>query len=175
MEKDLSMDFAYDHNLVARILLTIITLGYSVPIAVADLNKTHATNPVWTGHARFHVVWQVVSYMGFSLIGLALLWVRGPFYIARLYLVCAVGCAIYGAFFLALLLMPMYGGRKFDENGYPPFPVRILGRNREWDVNVTVFTTILVFFILGIASISSGDSNNRQAGVTIQSVAGQVR
>ena len=43
----------------ARILLTLTVFGYSLGTLKADFNKTHAANPAWTGHARFHVVWQI--------------------------------------------------------------------------------------------------------------------
>ena len=71
------MEFATD-NLIARALLTLNTLGYSLVPVFADFNKTHATNPLWTPHARFHVVWQVTSYCGIGLIALALIWTAGP-------------------------------------------------------------------------------------------------
>ena len=45
--------------ITARILLTLAALAFSAITVVADLNKTHAANPLWTPHARFHVVWQV--------------------------------------------------------------------------------------------------------------------
>src|SRR5919197_964661 len=123
------MEFATDH-LIARILLTLNALGYSVAPAIADFSKTHATNPLWTPHARFHVVWQILSYVGFGLIAFALIWIPGPLYLERLYLVCAFGLVVYGAFFVACLAMPIYGGRAYDENGYPPFAVHVFGRKR---------------------------------------------
>jgi hypothetical protein len=43
------MEFATD-NIAARVLLTLATLGYSLLPALADFNKTHATNPLWTPH-----------------------------------------------------------------------------------------------------------------------------
>jgi hypothetical protein len=46
-----------DRILVARILFTLMTAGYAALTVIADFNKTHATNPEWTPHARFHVVW----------------------------------------------------------------------------------------------------------------------
>jgi hypothetical protein len=70
------MDTIFSGNLSARILLTILTAGYGLIPALADLNKTHAKNPLWTPHARFHVVWQVCSYVGLALIGLGLIWIR---------------------------------------------------------------------------------------------------
>jgi hypothetical protein len=52
---------AFDRLLLVRLLLSLVTLGYGLVTVKADFNKTHATNPLWTGHARFHVVWQITS------------------------------------------------------------------------------------------------------------------
>ena len=63
---------------IAKILLTLTVLGYALVTIKADFNKTHATNPKWTPHARFHVVWQILSYSGVGLIALYLIWSDGP-------------------------------------------------------------------------------------------------
>ena len=68
----------FDHILLARILFTLMTAGWAVATVIADFNKTHATNPKWTPHARFHVVWQISSYVGFGLLAFALIWWPGP-------------------------------------------------------------------------------------------------
>src|SRR6266511_922453 len=95
----------YDHNLIARILLTVMTAGYAIVTVLADFNKTHATNPLWTPHARFHVVWQISSYVGFGLMALALVWLPGPYYVERLYFAGLLGVIVYGAFFVAVFTM----------------------------------------------------------------------
>ena len=82
--------------ITARILLTLAALGFSAITIVADLNKTHASNPLWTPHARFHVVWQVLSYSGIGLIALYLIWAGGPMQTERLYLAAALAVAVYG-------------------------------------------------------------------------------
>src|ERR1700680_1193112 len=92
------MDPSYDHNLLARILLTLMTAGYGLATVKADFNRTHATNPLWTPHARFHVVWQVLSYTGIAVIALCLIWLNGPLPKERLLLAGALGAAVYGAF-----------------------------------------------------------------------------
>jgi len=43
----------FDHILVARILFSLVTIGWAVLTVVADFNKTHATNPAWTPHASW--------------------------------------------------------------------------------------------------------------------------
>jgi hypothetical protein len=125
------MSIAFDHILWARILFTLTTAGYAVVTIFADFNKTHATNPKWTGHARFHVVWQISSYVGFCLLPLALIWWPGPLALERLYLVAIMATIVYAAFFVVVLAMPIYGGKAYDANGYKPFaaPVPLIAKN----------------------------------------------
>jgi hypothetical protein len=146
------MEIFSDGNLLARILLTLATIGYGVITVKADFNRTHATNPLWTPHARFHVVWQITSYVGFALMAFALIWLPGPYRVERLYLAAGFAAVVYGAFFIALATMPVYGGRTYDENGYQPLTMRI-GRPRLMDLNVTVFSVQLVVLLVGAALI----------------------
>ena len=147
------MSIVFDYNLLARLLLTLVTLGYGLATVFADFNKTHATNPQWTPHARFHVVWQISSYVGFGLLALALIWWPGPLALERLYLAAAMSVIVYSAFFGALLAMPIYGGSAFDKNGYKPFkaPVPIIAK--AWDVNITAFSIQLVLLAGGIVAV----------------------
>jgi len=151
------MDVFHDGNLVARVLLTLATIGYGLITVKADFNRTHATNPNWVPHARFHVVWQISSYVGFGLIALALIWVPGPYAVQRLYLAAAFAGVVYGAFFVALLTMPLYGGSTFDPNGYQPLTVRI-GRPRLMDLNVSVFSLMSVLLVIGAVMIGGSVS-----------------
>ena len=64
-----------DSVLLAKILMSFEATMQCIGPIRADFNQTHATNPLWTPHARFHVVWQVLSQSGISLIALALIWV----------------------------------------------------------------------------------------------------
>jgi hypothetical protein len=138
-----------DRLFAARVLLTLATIGYGLLTVKADFNKTHATNPLWTGHGRFHVVWQISSYAGLGAIALWLIWGPGGMPIERLYLASAFAAVVYGAFFIALLCMPVYGGRAYDDNGYQPFAVG----HMKWDVNVTVFSVMAAFLIVGAALV----------------------
>ena len=143
-----------DGNLIARILATLATIGYSAITIMADFNNTHASNPKWTPHARFHVVWQISSYVGFGLLACALIWWPGPLVVERLYLVALMGAIVYAAFFAALIAMPVYGGAAYDDNGYQPFnaPIPIIAK--KWDANVTIFSVQLVILAAGILTVS---------------------
>ena len=149
------MSSVFDANLLARILLTLMTAGWALGTVIADFNKTHATNPQWTPHARFHVVWQISSYVGFGLLALALIWLPGPYRVERLYLVAVIGAIVYAGFFAALFSMPVYGGRTYDDNGYQPFnaPVPIIAP--KWDVNVTAFCIQIVLLVAGTLAITA--------------------
>ncbi len=138
---------------IARILLTLTALGYGLATIKADFNKTHATNPRWTPHARFHVVWQILSYSGVGLIALYLIWIDGSMPLERLYLAAALSVAIYGAFFVTVFARPLFGGSLYDENGYLPFKPPIGPRHWRWDVNVTAFTILSTIMMAGILAV----------------------
>jgi hypothetical protein len=140
-------------SLVAQVLLTLATIGYGFVTIKADFNATHATNPSWTGHARFHVVWQILSYTGIAIIALALIWWRGPMAVERLYLAGTLAAAVYGAFFIAALARPLFAGKLYDDNGYLPFKPPVGAANWRWDVNVTAFTTLSAILAIGVLAI----------------------
>jgi dipeptide/tripeptide permease len=140
------MEFATD-NIAARALLTLATLGYSLGPAIADFNKTHATNPLWTPHARFHVVWQVSSYCGVGLIALCLIWTAGP--VAKLWLALALAAAMYAGFFATVLAMRRFGGQLGDANGVPPIAtLNIGGKPLALDANLTVFGALVAILVV---------------------------
>lgn len=149
------MSIAFDHILIARVLFTLATIGWAALTVVADFNKTHATNPKWTPHARFHVVWQISSYVGFGLLALALIWAPGPYPLERLYLVAVMGAIVYAAFFVALAAMPLYGGAAYDKNGYQPFKAPVPLFADKWDANITAFSIQLVILAAGTLAVVS--------------------
>ena len=145
---------SFDRILVARILFTLMTAGWALLTVLADFNKTHATNPKWTPHARFHVVWQISSYVGLGLLAFALIWWPGPLAVERLYLVAAMGAIVYAAFFAALIAMPIYGGAAYDKNGYQPFDAPVPIFAKKWDANITAFSVQLSILLAGLLTVS---------------------
>lgn len=153
------MSEAYEINTIARVLLTIATLGYSALPTYADFNKTHATNPLWTGHARFHVVWQVLSYNGVGVLALFLIWSDGPAYLSQLRLAYIIPALVYGSFFVTYYSMRLFGGRAYDDNGYLPIEVRLFGARLLVDKNFLAFSIMVVVLIAAIAAVRvPGDS-----------------
>lgn len=142
----------------AQIMLTIVTAGYGIGLVIADINKTHATNPLWTPHARFHVVWQTASFSGFGFIAWALIWTPGPYLTQRLYLVGAFAACVIGGFLVAYLTMHLYQGANHDVNGHLPKPVRILGRAVGLDANTTVFSVLTLLLACAMVSVWCGSS-----------------
>jgi hypothetical protein len=145
---------AFDHMLLARVLFTLATIGWAALTVLADFNKTHATNPKWTPHARFHVVWQISSYVGFGLLAMALIWWPGPLALERLYLVAVMSGIVYIAFFAALVAMPIYGGAAYDDNGYQPFKAPLPLIADRWDANITAFSVQVVVLVAGTLALA---------------------
>lgn len=149
------MSIAFDHILLARILFTLTTAGYAVGTVIADFNQTHATNPKWTPHARFHVVWQISSYVGFGLLALALIWWPGSLAVERLALVALMSTIVYVSFFAAVFAMPIYGGAAYDDNGYQPFAAPVPLIAKQWDVNITAFCIQIVLLAAGVLALAA--------------------
>jgi hypothetical protein len=137
--------------LLIKILLTVVTLGYSAVPAFFDSNNTHATNPGWDPHARFHVVWQVSSYVYVAALALFLIWTAGldtwPLWQATL-----LAAFVYGGFWTAVLFRPAYGGTLVSKiNPVPAFNWNIGGRTLQTDANVTLFLPLAI--LVGVCAI----------------------
>lgn len=133
--------------LAIKILLTIATLGYSAIPGIFDSNNTHATNPSWTGHARYHVVWQVSSYVYVALLMLCLIWIAGAD-TKLLWIVAITAACMYAGFWTAYASRPAYGGWLVDKvNGVPDFKWNLLGRRFTTDANVSLFTPAVIVLV----------------------------
>ena len=119
---------------ISKVLLTLICVGFGTLTPLIDFNESHATNPLWTGHARFHLVWQVNAMILSSFLSLYLLWITGDSLSLGL-----VYCIIYLwiiAFALTLFSMSLYDGELNDVNGVPPIKQKLFGKNIVIDRNV---------------------------------------
>ncbi|MEM9561744.1 MAG: DUF6640 family protein [Actinomycetota bacterium] len=149
------MDSVFDQNLAPRLLITLMALAIAVGPMVADFNRTHATNPLWPPHARFHVVWQVLIQTGSSILALVLLWRDSEDYVFHLYLAGAIIYVWIVTFYATLASMRMFDGALRDVNGIEPFRFNVPGRVLEIDTNlfgVTLFAvvnTVAVLLIRG--------------------------
>lgn len=149
------MEPIYDQNLVPRLIISFIAFAIAVGPMVADFNKTHATNPLWPPHARFHVVWQVLTQSGVSILALVLLWRESGDYLFHLYVAAAIVYIWIATFFATLASMRLFAGALRDTNGIEPFRFNIGGKVREVDTNLfgvvlfTLLNSLAVFLIQG--------------------------
>ena len=123
---------------VARAIVTAIAGGQGIMPVLIDLNRTHATNPLWTGHARFHLVQQVFTLLPAAAIELALLWYPGVAIHARFYLAALLTATSLAGFLVAVCAQPLYGGTLHDPNGIQPLRLRIGSRLIVFDLNVPI-------------------------------------
>ena len=132
-----------EYMFIGKILFSFVAFGLSFMPLLVDFNESHATNPLWTGHARFHLVWQVTALTMTGLIVILLLWVFPSvsntiisIVLLYIWLIC---------FFIAWLAMPIYGGKPNDVNGVPPVNINFFGKQYEVDRNLQgiVSATIL--------------------------------
>jgi FtsH-binding integral membrane protein len=129
-------------HLTGKILISLATAIYGFIPLFVDLGKTHATNPLWTSHARFHVVWQVIIMFFLAIMGLYFLWFSDATQSYSINLPFLFGLIVLGGFLLNVLVQHLYKGTLSDPNGVPP----IFGKV---DANLFGFTLGLVLLLLG--------------------------
>ncbi len=123
---------------ISKVLLTFICIGFGTLTPLIDFNESHATNPLWTGHARFHLVWQVNAMIITAVLSIALLWF---FYsITNHFLVILLNYLWIFAFYATVLGLKLFDGELNDINGVPPVFIKILGREYEIDRNIQAIT-----------------------------------
>ena len=130
--------------ITGKILITVSVIIYGFVPLLVDLNKTHATNPLWTGHSRFHVVWQVMITFFIALLSLYFLWIK-QYEVENILISFLLGLSVLGSFFINVILMKFYGGTLADENG--------ISKTFNINPNLLGFAIAIVMLILGVLLI----------------------
>lgn len=138
-----------DHQFVSRVLLSLLCGVQGIATVVIDLNRTHATNPTWARHARFHVVWQTLTMALLAVLEVVLLWGNmvsreGGFYLALL-----LATVSPVAFLLAWVGRRLFDGALSDPVGIPPVRLVLFGRLRAFDLNM-VAVLVALLCVVGI-------------------------
>jgi len=119
-------------------MLTALVACQGITPLFIDLNRTHATNSLWPGHARFHVVWQTFGLFFTGVLGVGLIWWPPPGSREHFYLAAIVTALPMLGFFVALFTRKMYAGTLHDPNGIQPVRIRIGGKTHELDMNAVL-------------------------------------
>lgn len=131
-------------TLAARAAVTGVALGQGIMPIFIDLNRTHATHPMWPGHARFHVVWQTAAAALFGALETALIWWPGPAAAERFYLAALLAELPLLGFLAAMATRRWYGGTLHDPLGITPVRIPLGGRVLMVDMNAVLVVTATV-------------------------------
>lgn len=123
---------------IPRELLVAFCCLQALATAALDLNRTHATNPQWTGHARFHLVQQTASIALLAVLEVFLILTGGPLQRQRFYLAATLAAIPLLGFCAAWVGRHMYGGTLSDPNGIPPLILKIRGSHLQIDLNTVI-------------------------------------
>ena len=127
---------------ISKVLLTLICIGFGTLTPLIDFNESHATNPLWTGHARFHLVWQVNAMILTAILSLFLLWAYDSFF--NLVLVIILNYLWIVSFFITSVSIKLYDGEFNDINGVPPIILNLFGKQIEIDRNIQAISAVFL-------------------------------
>lgn len=127
--------------MLAKALIAIPTLWFGIVPPIIDYSQSHVLNPGWPPHARFHMVWLLVSNLLISASALFLLFKHIP-RVPGTRIAGLISLCVYLGFFTSAITMNAYGGSLSDANAVP----EILGI----DANLFVFTPLTIMLIAGI-------------------------
>jgi hypothetical protein len=113
----------------------VLAGGQGVAPLAIDLNSTHATHPLWPGHARFHVVWQSFASFFLAIPEIVLLWWPGSGMRSRVILSAILIATSLCGFVVAAVSRRLYGGTFHDPGGIPPLRVGVAGHELHVDGN----------------------------------------
>jgi len=129
-------------QLTGKSLITLATAMYGFVPPIVDLNRTHATNPHWVSHARFHVVWQVIITFCLAVLGIYLLWFSKAEPKFSFNLVFIFGLIVLGGFLLNVGARKLYSGTLSDPNGVPTIFKNV-------DANLFFFSLAFLILVCG--------------------------
>jgi len=124
------------------VLMSTAIAQYGVIPLLADLNSTHASNPRWPLHARFHVVTQVLTGAAIAALAMYVLWAPSIDRDVGVCLAAVLSFCVLGAFFASAAFRSLYGGALSDSDGGIP-------RVRSIDLNVLNFGLAVLLLISG--------------------------
>ena len=133
-----------NHRLVARVLLSLLCGIQGIATMLIDLNRTHATNPLWVRHARFHVVWQTLTMVLLAMIEVALIWGGWVDAERGFYLAAMLAAVSPAAFLLSFAGRAWFGGALSDANGIRPLRMAVGGRTLLVDMNLVAVIAAVI-------------------------------
>lgn len=134
------------YQAIARDLLAVLCALQGLLALAIFLNTNHATSTNWPGHARFHVVWQCVSFVALAILECALIFERGPFQTERFYLAAILtGIPMFG-FLVAFAGSHLYSGVLEESHAVPPAAFRMFGL--EFIIELNLAAELLAVFML---------------------------